>query len=97
MSRSKLEVYVDILKVLAQKGPLQQEHIMCQANINSGILKGYLDFLIKQDLIKESVIEKNSVIYSNTTRGAAVIKFFGETYKTLPVTQENNKFLPMSY
>ena len=95
--RSKLEMYVDILKVLAEKGPLQQNQILCQANVSVKLLKGYLDFLIKQGLIKEVVVENNGVVYSNTTRGVAVIKFFGGTDKNSPVAQEDNKFLPMTY
>ncbi len=47
-------------------------------------------------LIRENVVERNRSIYSNTNRGAAVVKFFGGTNKTLPVTQEDNKFLPMT-
>lgn len=96
MRRSKLEMYTDILKVLAQKGPLQLNHIMCQANVNGDILKGYLDFLIKQGLIEESVMGNSSVVYANTNRGTAVIKFFGELDKALPV-EEDGKFLSVPY
>ena len=95
MSRSKLEMHIDILKVLAQKGPLQLPHIMYQANVNCNILKGYLDFLIKQGLIEERVIEKSSVVYANTDRGTNVIKFFGELDKPLPLKEEDGKFLPV--
>jgi predicted transcriptional regulator len=97
MSRSKLEMYVDILNALAEKGPLQLNHIVCQANVSGNLLKGYLDFLIKQGLIKESAMEKNGVVYSNTNRGTAVIKFFGEANKTLHVSEEDDKFLPVTY
>jgi len=96
MSRSKLEMNIDILKVLAQRGPLQLTHLMCQANVNCNILKGYLDFLIKQGLIEERVIEKSSVVYANTDRGTNVIKFFGELNKPLLV-KEDSKFLPVPY
>ena len=34
MRRSKLEMYVDILKVLAQRGPLKLTHVMYKANVN---------------------------------------------------------------
>ena len=94
--RSKLEMYVDILKVLAEKGPLKPNLIMSQANVSVNLLKGYLDFLVKQGLIKENVVE-NCVVYSNTNRGTAVIKFFGGTDKTLSETEENDKFLPMTF
>ena len=50
MRRSKLEMYVEILRVLGQRGPLKLTHIMYKANFNCVILKEYLDFLIRQGL-----------------------------------------------
>ena len=85
MRRSKLEMYVDILNVLAQRGPLKVSHIMYKANVNCNILKEYLDFLIKQGLIEERVVGKSSVVYANTARGTEVIKFFRELDKALSV------------
>jgi len=34
MRRSKLEVHVDVLKVLARHGPLKLTHVMYKANVN---------------------------------------------------------------
>ena len=48
MRRSKLEMYVDILSVLALRGPLKLTHIMYKANVNCSILKEYLESLIQQ-------------------------------------------------
>jgi len=96
MKRSKLEMYVDILKVLAKSGPLQLTHIMYQANVDCIILKEHLGFLIKQGLIEEIVMEKNSQVYANTNRGTTVIRFFNKLNKILPVKGED-KFLPVSY
>jgi predicted transcriptional regulator len=39
MRRSKLEMYIDILKVLAHRGPLKLTHIMYKANVNSSSSK----------------------------------------------------------
>ena len=94
MKRSKLEMHVDILKVLAQNGPLQVTHIMCQANVNGDTLKEQLGFLIKQGLIEEIAIEKNSVAYANTNRGSAVIRFFGQLDKTLPTKEKGANSYP---
>lgn len=90
-------MYVDILKVLAQRGPLKLTHIMYKANVNCNILKGYLDFLIKQGLIEERVVGKSKVVYANTARGTAVIKFFRELNKALPVIEEDGKILSVPY
>jgi predicted transcriptional regulator len=90
-------MYVDILRVLAQRGPLKLTHIMYKANVNCNILKGYLDFLIKQGLIEERVVGKSKLVYANTARGTAVIKFFRELNKALPVIEEDGKPFPVPY
>jgi predicted transcriptional regulator len=88
MRRSKLEMYVDILNVLAQRGPLKVTHINYEANISCNVLKEYLNFLIKQGLIEERETGKNGVVYANTARGASVLKFFRETNKVLTIIEE---------
>jgi predicted transcriptional regulator len=96
MRRSKLEMYVDILNVLAQRGPLKVSQIMYELNVNCNILKKHLDFLIKQGLIEERAVEKSSVVYANTARGTEVIRFFRELDKALSV-KEDGKILPVPY
>jgi predicted transcriptional regulator len=89
-------MYVDILKVLAQNGPLKSTHIMYKANVNFKILKEYLDYLIKHELIEERVIGKRSVVFANTARGILVLKYFREVNNAFLVI-ENRKTLPVSY
>jgi predicted transcriptional regulator len=96
MKRSKLEMHVEILRVLAQRGPLQQTDIMYRANLSCNILKENLVFLIKQGLVEEVNVGENSVAYSNTNRGSAVVRFFGELDKSLPAKEES-KFLSVPY
>ncbi len=97
MRRSKLEMYVDILKVLGQKGPLKLTHIMYKANVNCKVLKEYLDFLLKQGLIEERVVGRSRIVYANTQRGIMVLKYFRELNKALPILEEDGKLLPVSY
>ena len=92
---SKLEMYVDILNVLEQRGSLKVSHIMLEVKVSCNALKGYLDFLIKQGLIEEKIVGKRSVVYANTARGTAVIKFFTELDRTLSVKEEETKILPV--
>jgi predicted transcriptional regulator len=84
----KLEIYVDILQVLAQKGPLKLAQIMDTKNISCNILKEYVGFLIKQGLVEERIFGKNRVFYSNTDCGITVLEFFSELDKTLTVIEE---------
>ena len=91
---SKLEMYVDILRVLSESGPLRASHIAVEANVGTSNLKGYLEFLMKQGLIEERIVGKRNTAYANTSRGISVIKFFTELDKTLTIVEEG-KTLPL--
>jgi predicted transcriptional regulator len=97
MRRSKLEMYVDILKVLAHRGPLKLTHIMYKANVNCSVLKQYLDFLIKQSLVEERTAGKRRVVYAITQRGITVLKHFRELKQVLPIIEEPRNRMPVPY
>jgi predicted transcriptional regulator len=88
MRRSKLEMYVDILSVLAHRGPLKLTHVMYKANVNCSVLKEYLDFLVKQGLVEERIIRKQRTVYAVTQRGITVLKYFKELKQVLPIVEE---------
>jgi predicted transcriptional regulator len=96
MRRSKMEMYVDILKVLAQNGPLKLTHVMYKANVNCSVLKQNLDFLIQQNLIEEQIKRKKrnkiKVRYAITEKGKTVIRYFNEVNMALQITDE--KIIP---
>jgi len=94
MRRSKLEMYVDILKVLSHRGPLKLTHIMYKANVNCSVLKQYLDFLIQQTLVEERTMGKKRTVYAITERGITVLKHFRELKTVLPLIEEDNRKLP---
>ena len=96
MRRSKLEMYIDILKVLAHKGPLKLTHIMYKANVNCSVLKQYLEFLIQQNLVEEKTIGKKRIVYAITQRGITVLKYFRELKTMLPVLEEEMTKIPPS-
>ena len=97
MRRSKLEMYVDILKVLAHTGPQKLTNIMYKANVNGNLLKESLGFLIAQGLIEEQTVGERSVVYINTPKATAVLKYFGESSPTVPMVEEKDDHLPFSY
>ena len=97
MRRSKIETYVDILKVLTQKGPLKLTHIMYKANLNCSALIQYLDFLTKQGLVEERTVGGNNVVYACTARGKKILKSFRELNQALPIIEGENKNLPPAY
>jgi len=95
--RSKLEMYVDILKVLAHRDPLRLTHVMYKANVNCSILKEYLEFLIKQGLVEERKLGKRRVAYAITERGVTVLKHFKEFEQVLPIAEEEQRQAPQLF
>jgi predicted transcriptional regulator len=91
MRRSKLEMYIGILIVLAHKGPLKLTHIMYKANVNCSILNEYLNFLIKQGLVEKRIIEKEHIVFKVTQRGINVLKYFHELTQALPIIEDPRK------
>ena len=89
-------MYVDILKVLTERGPLKMTHIMYKANVNCSILKEYLDFLVGQGLVEERIVGKRRMVYAITQRGVTVLKCFRELEQVLPIVEEarNNMSFP---
>ena len=90
-------MHIDILKVLAQRGPLKLTHVMYKANVNCSALKQNLEFLIQQNLIEEQITvkkrNKTKISYAITERGRTVIKYFNEVNKALHITKERK--IPM--
>jgi predicted transcriptional regulator len=101
MRRSKLEMHIDILKVLHHHGPLKLTHIMYKANVNCSVLKEYLDFLIQRNLIEEQTLHKKRnktrIVYAITERGRTVLKYFRELNSALQITEEANKIPALLY
>ena len=88
MRRSKLEIHLDILKTLAQKGPLKLTHVMYKANINCSVLKEYIDFLMEHNLVEETTIRKQKIVYKITEKGMVVLVQFQKLQTILPVSEE---------
>jgi len=91
MRRSKLEVYIDILEVLALRGPLKLTHIMYKSNVNCSVLKDQLEFLIKNSLVEERILRKEKVVYAITSRGLQILKSFREIKQVFPIEEEKQQ------
>jgi predicted transcriptional regulator len=87
-------MYVDILSVLAHRGPLKLTHIMYKANVNCSVLSEYLAFLIQKELVEERSLRKNRIVYVITQRGVTVLKYFGELKRVLPIEEEDQRKVP---
>ncbi len=97
MRRSKLEMHIDILRVLVQRGPLKLTHIMHKANLSCSVLKEYLDFQMAKGLVEERTLKKGQIVYAATQRGITVLKYFRELKLALPTSEEATKNLSSLY
>jgi len=72
---------VDILKILAQKGPLRLTHIMYKVNVNCNVLKQFLESLGQQNLVEKQAIQKRKsqkTVYGITENGKMALNHFKE-------------------
>lgn len=85
--QSKLELYLDILKVLRHNGPLTLNQIIKKANLERTIFKKYIDFLAKQGMVEERAVKTNSGVFAVTQRGTNVIEYFKEISQAPPLVE----------
>jgi len=83
--RSKLELYLDILRALASDGSLNLTHLMYSVNIRCSIIKQYLKCLLEKDLIERMTTREHRSFYAITTKGWAVLVSYQELTKALPI------------
>ncbi|MGA2308197.1 MAG: winged helix-turn-helix domain-containing protein [Candidatus Bathyarchaeia archaeon] len=95
MRRSKLEMYLDILRVLEGGGQLKLTHIMYETNVNCCVLKEYLGFLVKQGLVETRAVGRQRMAYSITQRGITVLNCFRELKQVLPIVDEDRNLTPV--
>jgi predicted transcriptional regulator len=89
--RSRLEVYFDILHVLAYQKPLRLTHITQKANLNGAKTKQYLTLLTAKNLIAKTMLGKScALVYSITPQGLTALRKFEELTQTLPLPENEN-------
>lgn len=94
MRRSKFEMHLDIIRTLAQKGPLKLTHIMYKANVNCSVLREQLDFLIQQNIVNEKTLKKEKVVFELTEKGFSILRTFRELQILMPVDDEKTQGIP---
>jgi predicted transcriptional regulator len=90
MRRSKIEICIEILSILSQRGLSRITHIMYNSNTNCSLLKEILLFMIKQELVEEKSVGKDRVAYHITQRGISILKAFKELNQILPLIDETS-------
>jgi len=90
-------MYLDILDVLAFKGPLKLTHIMYKSNVNCNVLKSQLDFLVKSCLVEERILRKERVVYAITPKGMSTLKAFNLVKQIFPDEEKEVRQVPLLY
>ena len=85
MKRSKLEIYIHILKALSCSGPLKPTQVMYKINACYIYTEQYLDFLIKNQLVEKTVFSKRKATYAITEKGITLLRIYQELEKALPI------------
>jgi len=85
MRRSKLEMYADILRILASQGPMKLTQLMHKTDLSQSVLKRHLDFLIRQNLVEKQNFGKGEIFYTTTERGLRVLNI------VVPIIEEARK------
>ena len=73
--RSKIDVLVDILRLIQRKQKAKPTHILYGANLSHNRLKKYLEMLEDQDMIKIELV-KGHKFYKLTPKGRSFIAEF---------------------
>lgn len=89
--RSKIERYLDILKVVAKHGPIKQTHIMYKANLSWIELKNSLKHLMKLKFITE-LDDSSGFLYTICETGILTIRNYDNIESTLCC--DDNKVMP---
>ena len=95
LRRSKIEIYMEILLILSQRGLSRITHIMYDSNTNCSLLKENLLFMIKQGLVEERSVGHDRVAYCITPRGISILNSFKELRTVLPIIEETGNPIPI--
>lgn len=85
--KTKLELYVEILRSLEKQELTRLSDIERKINMGNQALRQALAFLEKQNLVQKLSVE-NRIMYKSTPRGVRVTKYFSQH------EQEGNYLIP---
>ena len=91
--RSKLEIYIDVLKEIKQ-GTSKPTRIMYGSNLSWKLLQGVLGSMVDQGLIEEidkssSKDKRTNKIYRITSKGDGVIRYFDRARGLIEVDESS--------
>jgi len=82
--RSKLELYLDTIEVLASSGPMPLSRLTLRTKINNNPLKAIVCDLLDKRLVEEREI-KRRIFYAATPKARTVLSNFKQLTQILPL------------
>ena len=87
LRRSKLELYISTLEALAYHGPMKITRITYKTGMNCSPLKLILKDLIRNNLVEEKTLKKNTTVYVATPKARKTLSYFKELGEMLPTVE----------
>ena len=87
--RSNIQICIEVLSILAQRGLSRITHIMYESKTNCSLLKKNLTHMIQKDLIEKKSVGKERNVYCITQKGSSILKTFKEFKQMLPIVEES--------
>ena len=81
MYRSKLKICIEILSILASRGPMKLTQLTTKVELNKTHLRQHLRLLKKRNLVEKQNLGENKLFYVVTERGLQVLKIIGPMIK----------------
>lgn len=81
MYKSKLQICIEILCVLASNGPTKLAWLSAKVDLSKTHLKDQLELLKYNGLIKKQKLGENNTLYAITKRGLTVLKVINPIIK----------------
>ena len=91
MNRSKLKICIEVLSILASRGPMKLTQLMTKVELNKTRLRQHLRLLKKRSLVERQNLGENKIFYVVTERGLEVLNVIG------PVIKEAHKFQALQF
>jgi predicted transcriptional regulator len=87
--RSRIQICIDVLTILSQRGLSRITHIMYESNTNCRLLKTNLTYMIQKGLVENSPVGKERIAYRITQKGSSILNAFKEFKQMLPIVEES--------
>jgi predicted transcriptional regulator len=88
MTRSKLELRLEILKVLEHEEWMSPTQIMYRVNTCHEFLRQHLAALIEENLVEQKTGSGNRIKYAIAQRGLETLRNYGKVRKLFQINME---------